>query len=589
LKKLPKIDYLTNLIKSEELHSISSEEIENYIYAQEKYKELNTIDKLKFIAEGSKLYNPNKIKEENINDVPIELLSTYLRITYPDEERFKNTFFWDLSVADNESIIHDMNTTYQVSDLSPNKLRSNLVPRAVLGHSQKGHGTFSSSRISPNTTIDNILSDEVLIEFVNKKGKPIYTSKEEYLKETQKYINELGFLIDYATNKNDFNRIRKQINKTILGFSFAKEFPIDTYAFLKGIMFGGYFDNYPKVRKQIYNRYGVEIGGGQTRLINKNLVKGLQISITELNSGKFKDPLLKMISPEKRMELFKEIGLIKEEEEIDYKNAKSWNDVIAQSKRIPEGYFQEYVRTKTGPGGSDDILCMISSYLDFEPENNYRDPLWYFWLQIGSRFGDFADTLTKASYYYLPGGQDEALAKYANTSWLKKIRENKYYASNIGVNRKLLEKELSKQGTEEFALILLDKLIDFTATGINPSKRKFNTTKHNSTIHSSAKYFISKQPSSNDYTNFNNGQITKGFTNTFEQELFAVFKSLKKNRANIDYDDKKFIYPLEPSVHIGFHKQPLPMVMEYFYKKIIPIVSDSKNMKKKLEKFFKTY
>jgi ribonuclease HI len=29
--------------------------------------------------------------------------------------------------------------------------------------------------------------------------------------------------------------------------------------------------------------------------------------------------------------------------------------------------------------------------------------------------------------------------------------------------------------------------------------------------------------------------------------------------------------------------------MEYFYKKIIPIVSDSKNMKKKLEKFFKTY
>lgn len=589
MNKLTKPDQIINLVRPDVASSISSEDLRLYIAVREEYLAKDSLlDKLKFIAKGSKSYPVKNIKLENLDALPLSLLSSYLRINFPDEKRFKNTLFWEEKVAVDEDIIRDLKVSGDGFNLLPPTLLSNLTPRAVVGHAQNGHSTFSSTKIAPNTSLDDIISENVLTSYFDKKGKPFYDSTYAFLHETQNYINSFAHLIDVATNPKVTSSKMDLKKSPMFGFDFLKNLPFDSYAFLKGLFFGGYFDNYSTVRKGVKAKYGTDMGGGRTYLINKSLLKGLGISIHELTSGKYKDPVLKRLSYDKRMSLFSHIGLIKNDSELDYKNANSWNDILDQASPVPEGYFQEYIREQPGPGGSDDLLCMGAAFIDFKPENIRRDPLWYLWLQMGSRGADFVDTLTKATEFYLPGGQDEVLAKYANAAWLKKLRTNKYYASEIGINLKKLERDLDRAGSEEFALVSLNELVDITAAGINPSRAKFKST-GDSSIHSSARYFVKQQNSFKDYTNFNKSYPTKGITNTLDQQLFATFKYLKKAGANVEYSDKQFIYPLESNTKVGFQQHLLPDVINYFSKQLFPILKNPLDREKLLKKFFKNY
>lgn len=589
MMSLPRIDYLKNLLDPARENEVSSSYIYLYSELRLNYNKRTPLEKLKFVAKSSELYNPNKIKKNDLDSVPLDVLSLYLKINYPEEDRFKNTLFWQDKVATKEEIIIDLVNAPIGFDLIPRELVGNLTPRAVVGHAQNGHCEFSMNA-KPNTTLEDVINDDILIHFKDKNKFPYYKSAKEFLFETQKYIDNVAELVDMAVDPNIISSIDNKINssKLLFNFNFLKGLPVNLHAFLKGVSFGGYFDNYEDVRSPIFERYGVEMGGGRTWLVNKKMLMGLGIGIQDLNKSKYKDEIIKHLSPKRRMELFHYSGLVKKDTVIDYKHAKRWQDILDQSEPIPKGYFQEYIRDIIGPGGSDDILCMSAAWIDFNPKNIRRDPLWYFWLQMGARSTDFVDTLTKSSARYLPGGQDKAIAKFANAAWLDKVRNTKYYASEIGVDRHKLEKNLEKQGNEDFALVLLDELIDMTAVGINPSKYIFSKSK-DPAIHSSARYF-SKAQSSNgiDYTNFNDSSFSKGVTTAMDQQIFVAHKYLKKLKANVELDGK-FIHPLVGSSEIGFQKHPLAKVVEYFSRYIFPVISKPLKRKELLERFFSMY
>lgn len=587
MESLTKVDYLRNLLHPSKKNFVSQKDLELYVAIRKDYLERTPIERLAFVAKNTKLVNPKKVSLDSLNDLPLELFSKYLEIEYPAEKRFRNSLFWDEKVATPDQIITDL-TNPVGFELIPRTLTGNLTPRAIVGHAQQGHCEFHSN-IRPNTTLDDIITDEVLSQFKNKNKFPYYNSAEEFLIETQKYINNFAKLVDMALEPSRLSNTVNDIDasKLLFDFNFLKGIPVDLYAFIKGVAFGGSFDNYEDVRKPVFDRYGVEMGGGRTRLINKKMMKGLGLNINSLTKIKYKDPILKNLSGKKRMDLFLHYGLLKKDDKIDYKNSERWQDVLSQAKPIPKGYVQEYVRETLGPGGSDDILCMAAAWLDFKPSNVRRNPLWYFWLQMGARAADFVDTLTKASQFYLPGGQDEAIAKFANARWLNKLRNTPYYSSNLGVDIRKLEKNLELQGTEDYALILLDELIDMTAIGINPSKVKFPSG-YDSSIHSSARYFSKAQETDIDYTNFNNSQFAKGVTTAMDQQFYAAHKYLKKAGADVTYGGK-FIHPLTGQTEIGFQKHPLNIVITYFNKEIFPVISKPTKRKELLTAFFNTY
>lgn len=587
MKKLSRSDYLKNLITSES--TVSPADLDLYISVREKFQRRSPLEKLQFIAKATGLYDPKKIKKDSLDTVSLNVLSLYLKLEYPQEERLKNTLLWNQKVASPKDIIEDLAVS-QSFDIIPPSLKGNLTPRAVVGHAQKGHCSFSVTGAKINTTLDSVITDEVMASFFNKKGVPYYASAKDFLHETQRFIDNLVNVVDVALDPKNISLRDSSLNlpKLFFNFTFLKNVPLDYHAFLKGIHFGGNFDNYSSVRSLGFERYGVDMGGGRTWLINKKLVKGLGINMTDLTQIAYSDHILKSLSPSRRMELFQYTGLVKKDSVIDYKHARSWQDILDQSEPIPEGYFQEYIRDKLGPGGSDDLLCMSAAWLDFQPKNVRRDPLWYFWLQMGARLADFIDTLTKCSSRYLPGGQDEVIAKYANARFLDKLRNTRYYASSIGVDIYKLEKELDRQGTQDFALNVLDEMVDFTAIGINPSHHKF-PTKRSPEVHSSARYFAKAQSTPFDYTSFNTTPV-KGVTTTMDQQMYVTHKYLDKSKAQ-GTTDGQFLYPISPEIEVGFQKHPLNSVIGYFKKQIFPVISapSVKKRKELIQKFYDTY
>ncbi|MFP4523628.1 MAG: hypothetical protein ACLFNM_03725 [Candidatus Woesearchaeota archaeon] len=587
MKKLPQGDYLRCLL--DDSASISSSDLNLYLGVRNEFEKRDPIEKLSFIAKSTGLYNPKKISFDSVDSVALNILSLYLKLEYPAEKRLTNTLYWDAKVASPDKIIEDLKLS-QNFDLIPPLLKGNLTPRAVVGHAQKGHCSFIESGAKINTTLDSVITDKIMSSFLNKKGLPFYDCAKDFLHETQRYIDNLGSVVDIALNPTDLSLRNSSLNlpNLLFNFRFLKNIPIDYHAFLKGLHFGGSFDNYSQVRRLAFEHYGVNMGGGRTWLINKKLVKGLGINMTDLTQVRYKDPVLKELSSARRMDLFHYVGLLKKDFVIDYKNARSWQDILDQSEPIPDGYFQEYVRDFLGPGGSDDLLCMSAAWLDFQPKNLRRDPLWYFWLQMGARLNDFVDTLTKASSRYLPGGQDEVIAKYANARFLDKLRNTPYYASSIGIDMRKLEKSLQRQGTQDFVLNVLDDVVDFTAIGINPSHNKFPVKGKSSEVHSSARYFAKVQSTSFDYTNFNTSP-SKGVTTAMDQQMYVTHKYLDKSKAQ-GTTDGQFLYPVDKDVEVGFQKHPLNSVIGYFNKQIFPVISSAPKKRKELiQHFYDTY
>lgn len=510
----------------------------------------------------SKNINLRKFKHsEDINQVPMPVLEQYFREVIDNNAISKeNTTNWNLHIASPSDIATDIQETIDnTKALSSFTLSSNLAPRSTIGHAHAGHSTFSGNS-KVNTTLDDVISNEVL-GLLKKNDKQIYINKRDYLDETQSAIDNIGnFVHDAVENPNRMlDATQGGIKKPLFGIPFWNVF--DSQALLQGIFYGGYFDNYDQIRSNAEKKYDVKIGGGSTYLIHKPTIQKLGINLTELTKGDYHNEILANLNSENRIQLFKNIGLIKDTDEIDFSDVETWNDVKDQCSNILtpgfSDYFQEYIRYEKGKGVSDDIACMAAAWIDFNPLIKTRDGHFYKSLSNGANINDFVDTITKASTLYVPGGFDEAISKFANSLWLKKVKNNSRYRENHNINLGKLEKKLQRQGTEDFALVFQKEIQDLTAVSKNPDFAE---------IHSSARYFV---------------QMFEG-SYALEQWSMLNQRRLREHGAEVEIVGKKgrktlFEEKININLPIGFQKINLNKIINYADSLVFPSLADPEN------------
>ena len=454
----------------------------------------------------------------SLDAVSLDVLEQYMQTTFSADKRVKTIAKWNSKVAPDEKIVQDFSLS-NYTDLFPAnqskyakmsmpKLGANLSPRTVAGHSHAGHSAFSGGRKFTNTDLSYIISDDILERFMAPSGKPYYggvaskwapystfsklggTSKsprEHYLEETQEFINSVVHILEDAINSRSKTISLNNYRQFELINSFIPNYikTLDTQAFLKGCVFGGNFDNYTDIRIPGENKFGLEIGGGDEYLLNVEKAKEFGVGFGELAKLNFDDVVLKTISSEQRINLFKRLHILHEHDLVNFDGVQSWNDVLDQGKdmRKENSLVPVYVRTKKGSGVSDDGACILVAFHKFNPRKN--NGLWYDSLQRGAHLMDAVDTLEKASTYFFSEGQDQVISNYISHKWLERVKNDSNYRRLHHINLNKLEQRIEQDGTTNFALFPKDDLVDITAASVNPVA-DFDG-KH---IHSSARYFL---------------------------------------------------------------------------------------------------
>ncbi|MBN2881084.1 hypothetical protein JXM83_03445 [Candidatus Woesearchaeota archaeon] len=525
------------------------------------------IQKITKISKNAGISIQTFLSTGNANDIPMEILKIHFNNKLNNKKQVLNNMrLWRENIAPVELITEDINEySRKILTLPSCYLATNFIPRSTIGHAHAGHCAFQS-RSMINTTLDDVISDEVLLHF--KKGNsPIYFNRYDFLLETQNAIDTIANLVhDAVENPSRMMDVTQGgIESPIFGIPFWNKF--DSQALLKGIFYAGYFDNYDTVRIKAEKKYNIDLGGGESYIINHKLIQKLGINVTDLTSADYQDEILNMLNSNQRIELFKNLGIIMDVPRIDFSHVTNWNDVKDQCINVTDAkyyqFFQEYIRTKKGQGISDDIACMAAAFIDFNPQDTKRDGFYYKSLSNGANMNDFIDTLSKASLLYAQGGLDQAISDFANHMWLRKIRTDKRYRENHNINLHEIEQRIEKQGTEDFALVSLKELSDLAAICKNPMENE---------IHSSARYFI---------------RMFDG-TYALEQEAMINQRRLKSFRANVKVIGEPSEYligeNIKSQIPIGFNKIKLNNIILYLDKSIYPILSDPANRSGLIEK-----
>ena len=560
------------------------------------------------VNENKKGQSPVKSSIRHFNDVmstsfssfdavPIEALESYMNISYPYTKRAEFIKNWEAKTASDDMIARDLvlsnystllpATQLKFNKMSAPRLGANLAPRTTAGHAHAAHAGFSGKKKFTNTDLSYIITDDVLSRFNDPTGKPYYggrsnqwvpfseykklgtTSKSpkvEFLEETQDMINSVVHLFEHAINSrsktSSLNNFRQHelINSFIPGY-ISK---VDNLGLLVGGSFGGNFDNYTDIRKPAEGIYDVTMGGGHELLLDVEQAKRYSIGFGELASTKFEDGVLREISFEQRIELFKRLQIMQEHSLVKLDGVKSWNDVLAQGKdmRNENKLVPVYVREKNGSGVSDDGACMLVALHDFKGAKQ-RNGFWYDSLQRGAHLMDAVDTLEKASTYFFAEGQDQIIANYISHKWLDRVRSDKNYRRMHHINLNALEARIEEEGTTNFALFPKQDLIDITAASANPVD-KFSG-KH---IHSSARYFLqSVSFDGNSSLSAGRKKATPQIeSNILAQEKIFTQYMLEKLGADVKVDGNYLVpgnlYP--DQLYVGFSKIPADDAFAHF-------------------------
>jgi hypothetical protein len=480
----------------------------------------------------------------------------------PSDSNLMRSSFWDVGVASNQEIMDDFNEP-QYIEIIPNKFLNNFTLRAIPGHTASGHSLFGKVGSRPNTTIDDVFD-----AYLEETGIDMY-------EQSQNEINKVGKAIEKSAYSHP--------EKIVILESDLFDNPLfnnfSALNFNKGFFYGGNFDNFEGIRKDVSAEFGLSTGGGECELISKKITRELGIDLTEFTSENFKNELLNSLTHEERNKVFKELKLIKPKSKIDLEHVTCWEQVIEQAidykKQVDT--FQQYIRTRKGGGVSDDLACMGAMYIDFDLEKHTPTPRDVYSLQVGANVADFCDTFTKASSLYVPGGFDQVLADFANHLFVNRIKNDKTYRQECGITNSKLEQILENP---EFGLVSKNQLIDIVALVKNPSKSFYEKghsgkSKSSEQIHSSARYFI-KQIEGNNSNSF-----------TLEQEMVGNFIELNNELAiqghsQIDPLEVLSTNQLISGQTIGFHAQPLKEVLNFYRKNITPILSQPPEQRREL-------
>jgi hypothetical protein len=504
----------------------------------------------------------SELSSEKLSNIKVSETVKNLKTRLNSSKESMLPFHWDIGVASQSEIMQDFNSPTNI-DIIPNNLITNFTLRSIPGHTSEGHSKFRIIGHRPNTTIDDVFE-----AYQNETGIDMY-------KQSQKEINKVGKAIERCAraNPNETIKLKENLFDNPLFNNFK------ALNFNKGFFYGGNFDNFEGIRKHVLDEFGVNTGGGECELVDKNIVRLLGIDLTEFTSGNFKNELLNSLTHDERIKVFNQIGLIKPKTNIDFEHVTSWRDVLDQTTNYTKDRdtFQQYIRTRKGGGVSDDMACMAAMYIDFNPEINTPIAQDLYSLQVGGNVADFCDTFTKATSQYVPGGFDQVLADFANHLFVERIKNEKRYRDECEISSSKLEEILENP---EFGLVSKNQLIDIVALVRNPAKKFYEKGIEprgtgTEQIHSSARYFI-KQVNEDSIESY-----------TLEQEIIANFDLLNRQLA---MQGHKEVDPLEvlkhntliPDQSIGFHGQNLHKVTNFMHKNITSILSQPQEKRREL-------
>ena len=406
----------------------------------------------------------------------------------------------------------------------PRPIIDQLEIRAIVGHAQSGHRGFRNNR-KINANLKDIISQVV--------NGGLVSFKTTYDFDNHSYNLFYGIsqnvekaLISLKNNCSEKSvTLTKSFNPL---WNNAKVLPL---SFLQGFYFGGNFDNFD-LRKIAEIRYGINIGGGESHLIDFDKLRHQNINLTDLTKKKYGGEL-SFLNDLENGEVIKTLtskGIILPQREIDISNIYSLKELEEQLKpRLKNSNFQEYIRKKKGVGVSDDIACStVVNFIDFSNKN--KDVRHYFSLSIGAYMADFIDSISKTPYLYAPSGLDTLLAEYANQRTINILRQK----SQDSMSK--LEKKIIKDGN----LIDKNQLVDLIALSKNPDRNGIGI------VHSSGRYFLEKQQfEKDDVSSF-----------TMEQQIIMAQRILKRV-LSIKNRDFKYLTKgnrIVPNASYGFHR-----------------------------------
>lgn len=565
------------------------------------YENLSLFSKLHFLTDSYPQFSGLKISsEEQISTLPLNFLKLFFINESNASWETTNKNKWYGRVASTRDILSDIRL--QQTRLISSDLESNIRLRSIPGHAASGHKQFYQNP-KPNTSPFDIIRRNVLKDYLNEQGQPYYqeskkiSARDNYLLESQRLIDTIAELLERALYSSE-KTIALEDSKGKPLFDFPIFYgKVDSYALLQGYFYGGFFDNYDDIRFSVEKKYLFPVhrkaGGGEEFLLNKENVAALNLGLDELARDEYLHPLLAPLSFSTRIKLLEELNIIVPQADVDYANTSSWKDILSQGHSFIGDYkhIPQYVRKVKGRGGSDDVLMCLANFIDFNPKKKSRNASWYSGLQVGAWLADFIDTIEKATAIFLPGGQDESLARYINIKWLERVRIDNAYRSLHSISLRKLEHRLEKEGREDFALVPKDTVVDLTAAGINPLRKYYKSGSGN-IIHSSENYLLRLQSVNANLIRANRiPHVTDYITTTLEQEFLFMRNYLEKEHA-ISMKTKDGSYFVRGTscsnseVLVGFDNQPLGSVKQYMLQHIFPLVVDPNSRSEKIANFY---
>jgi len=233
-----------------------------------------------------------------------------------------------------------------------------ILMQSVEGHAHEGHGAFSGRRFV-NTTLQDTV-------------KALGRDPEVIASQRQGLIEEVVEWAQHAACGESDNLLLTPQGECLFDIGLFRQIEIDPGGVLKGMYVGGLRDDF-RVRLKAEERFGIRIGGGETALVDVNVMAGMGLDAEQLAHGEW----------EAHLEEFHRQGLIVEYQENDARRLR---------------YL--YIRHRRGGGTSDDAAMLAIGRL-FGPS-----------AALGAFLADAIDTFEK--YVPLPhySNQDGDLARW---------------------------------------------------------------------------------------------------------------------------------------------------------------------------------
>jgi hypothetical protein len=227
-----------------------------------------------------------------------------------------------------------------------------ILMQSIEGHSHEGHGIFHGRKF-PNTTIDDI-------------ARALRVSPADVKEERQALIDEVREFAERAIAGQALRFACNTEGEPLIRCGALRTVEIDAPGVLKGLYTGGLRDG-AKVRTLANKRYGVEMGYGECRLVNQEVLHRMGMDGYQLARK----------AHEHELGRFEDAGLF----------AHNGDGNVAYM----------YVRYKEGPGASDDAAVVMAG------------KLWGISAAVGCFLADAVDTLEK--YVPVYGDQDDAISE----------------------------------------------------------------------------------------------------------------------------------------------------------------------------------